>query len=137
MLVWVLRQMLVSFTFMKKSFSMAAVMMAAAVLSISSFVSCDEEEESKNVFESKTFSVELPVRAGTGYSWQWTNATTAAADSVSTKIVQEDVDIVGGKEKVIWTFKTKENGEEVLKFRYLQSWDESTIVKDTVITFKK
>lgn len=64
MLVWVLRQMLVSFTFMKKSFSMAAVMMAAAVLSVSSFVSCDDEEEK---FESKTFTVELPVRAGTGY----------------------------------------------------------------------
>ena len=67
MLVWVLRQMLVSFTFMKKSFSMAAVMMAAAVLSVSSFVSCDDEEENKNLFESKTFTVELPVRAGTGY----------------------------------------------------------------------
>lgn len=122
---------------MKKSFSMAAAMMAAAVLSISSFVSCDEEEESKNVFESKTFTVELPVTAGTGYSWQWTNATAAAADTVSTTIVQENVDIVGGKEKEIWTFKTKENGEEVLKFRYLRPWDESTVAKDTVITFKK
>lgn len=125
---------------MKKSFSMAAAMMAAAVLSISSFVSCDDEEENKNVFESKTFTVELTVKAGTGYSWQWTNATTAAADSVSTKIEYvylTDAVVLGGDEKVIWTFKTKENGEEVLKFRYLQSWDESTVVKDTVVTFKK
>ena len=120
---------------MKTLFKFAAMM--AAVVSASSFVSCDEEEENKNVFESKTFTVELPVTAGTGYNWQWTNATTAAADTVSTTIVQVDVDIVGGREKEIWTFKTKENGEEVLKFRYLQSWDESTVAKDTVITFKK
>lgn len=122
---------------MKKNFSMAAAMMAAAVLSVSSFVSCDDEEENKNVFESKTFTVELPVTAGTGYNWQWTNATTAAADTVSTTIVQVDVDIVGGREKEIWTFKTKENGEEVLKFRYLRRWDDSTVEKDTVVTFKK
>lgn len=118
---------------------MAAAMMAAAVLSVSSFVSCDEEEEN-NGFKSETFSVELQVKAGTGYSWQWTNATTAAADSVSTKIEYvylTDAVVLGGNEKVIWTFKTKENGEEVLKFRYLRPWDESTVVKDTVITFKK
>jgi hypothetical protein len=30
---------------MKKSFSMAAAMMAAAVLSVSSFVSCDDDDE--------------------------------------------------------------------------------------------
>ena len=122
---------------MKKNFSMAAAMMAAAVLSVSSFVSCDDDDEK---FESKTFTVELTVKAGTGYSWQWTNATTAAADSVSTKIEYvylTDAVVLGGDEKVIWTFKTKENGEEVLKFRYLQSWDESTVAKDTVITFKK
>ena len=49
--------MLVSFTlksiFMKKSFSMAAAMMAAAVLSVFSFVSCDEEEENKNWVEDQ------------------------------------------------------------------------------------
>lgn len=40
---------------MKNLFKFAA-MMAAAVLSISSFVSCDDEDEK---FESKTFTVEL------------------------------------------------------------------------------
>ena len=68
---------------MKKSFSMAAAMMAAAVLSISSFVSCDDDDEK---FESKTFTVELPAQLGTGYEWVWTNSASAAADSVSKSV---------------------------------------------------
>ncbi len=124
---------------MKKSFSMAAAMMAAAVLSISSFVSCDEEEESKNVFESKTFTVELPAQLGTGYEWVWTNSSSAAADSVSKSVnhANPDDERVGGLGVEKWSFKTKENGEEVLKFTYMRRWEESTALKDTVITFKK
>ncbi len=124
---------------MKKSFSMAAAMMAAAVLSISSFVSCDDEEENKNVFESKTFSVELPAQLGTGYEWVWTNSSSAAADSVSKSVnhANPDDERVGGPGVEKWSFKTKENGEEVLKFTYMRRWEESTALKDTVITFKK
>lgn len=150
---------------MKKSFSMAAAMMAAAVLSVFTFVSCEEEEENKNVFESKTFTVELPVVMGTSYGWEWTNSNEAAAATTGdVEIIQKDTLQVGGPGKEVWTFKTKDNGEEVLKFRYLKyfvysdtmrrvypdtgkeivkifysdrHWDESTVVKDTVITFKK
>lgn len=50
---------------MKNLFKFAA-MMAAAVLSVSSFVSCDDDDEK---FESKTFTVELPAQLGTGYEW--------------------------------------------------------------------
>ena len=153
---------------MKKSFSMAAAMMAAAVLSVSSFVSCDEEEKDENpkVFERKTFSIELPIVMGTSYGWEWTNSNEAAAGITGeAEIVQDDTLQVGGPGKEVWTFMTKKNGEEVLKFRYLKyylkadtirimdeitgevhdriryynekNWDESTVVKDTVITFKK
>jgi predicted secreted protein len=132
--------MLVSFTlqsiFMKKSFSMAAAMMAAAVLSISSFVSCDDEDEK---FESKTFTVELPAQLGTGYEWVWTNSASAAADSVSKSVnhANPDDERVGGPGVEKWSFKTKENGEEVLKFTYMRRWEESTALKDTLVTFKK
>jgi len=132
--------MLVSFTlksiFMKKSFSMAAAMMAAAVLSVSSFISCDDDDEK---FESKTFTVELPAQLGTGYEWVWTNSASAAADSVSKSVnhANPDDERVGGPGVEKWSFKTKENGEEVLKFTYMRRWEESTALKDTVITFKK
>ena len=43
----------------------------------------------------------------------------------------------GGAGYEAWDFLTKETGEEVLKFRYLREWDESSVIKDTVITFKK
>ena len=120
---------------MKKSFSMAAAMMAASVLSVSSFISCDDEEK----FESETFTVELPAQLGTGYEWVWTNSASAAADSVSKSVnhANPDDERVGGPGVEKWSFKTKENGEEVLKFTYMRRWEESTALKDTVITFKK
>lgn len=43
---------------MKKSYFGVAAMVAASVLSVSSFASCDEEEEN-NSFKSETFTVEL------------------------------------------------------------------------------
>lgn len=121
---------------MKKSFSMAAAMMAAAVLSVSSFVSCDDDDEK---FESKTFTVELPAQLGTGYEWVWTNSASAAADSVSKSVnhANPDDERVGGPGVEKWSFKTKENGEEVLKFTYMRRWEESTALKDTMVTFKK
>lgn len=74
---------------MKNLFKFAA-MMAASVLSVSSFVSCDEEDEN-NSFKSETFTVELIERIYkpdlyTGYTsifeWEWTNREEAAADSI-------------------------------------------------------
>lgn len=74
---------------MKNLFKFAA-MMAASVLSVSSFVSCDEEDEN-NSFKSETFTVELieriyPANSYTGYTsiyeWEWTNREEAAADSI-------------------------------------------------------
>ena len=54
---------------MKKSFKFAA-MMATAVLSVSSFISCDDEEK----FDSETITVELPrdsqiIGFGASYSY--------------------------------------------------------------------
>lgn len=117
---------------MKKNFVKFAVL-AASVLSMASFASCDDDEN----FESKKFTVTLPVKMGTGYAWQWTNSAAAAADSVSKVTTQTDSEIVGGPGIETWTFQTKEKGEEQLKFRYLREWDQSTVLKDTVITFKK
>ena len=58
--------------------------MATFVLSASSLVSCDEDENNNDeIFESKTLLVELPIQMGTGYGWVWTNKAVAAADSVS------------------------------------------------------
>lgn len=121
---------------MKNLFKFAAMM--AAVVSASSFVSCDEEEEN-NSFKSETFTVELPAQLGTGYEWVWTNSASAAADSVSKSVnhANPDDERVGGPGVEKWSFKTKENGEEVLKFTYMRRWEESTALKDTVITFKK
>lgn len=75
---------------MKKSYFRVAAMVAASVLSVSSFVSCDEEEEN-NSFKSETFTVDLIEKIQrygfiSGYTsiyeWEWTNSAEAAADSI-------------------------------------------------------
>lgn len=131
---------------MKKIYFRVAAMVAASVLSVSSFVSCDEEEEN-NSFKSETFTVELIERIYkpdlyTGYTsiyeWEWTNREEAAADSIDLVpnrnylpsdslqfILHEDSmpqleykmhDTI----KEVWTFKTKEIGVRELKFRKLR-----------------
>lgn len=130
---------------MKNLFKFAA-MMAASVLSVSSFVSCDEEEEN-NSFKSETFTVELiekiyPANSYTGYTsiyeWEWTNREEAAADTIDLVPNRNNlpsdslqfilrVDSMPKFEykmhdtiKEIWTFKTKEIGVKELKFRKLR-----------------
>ena len=130
---------------MKKSYFRVAAMVAASVLSVSSFVSCDEEEEN-NSFKSETFTVELtigPNRSSvvTGYTsiyeWEWTNIAEAAADSIdlikgyndgsnplipkidSMYIMYDDIHMYDTI-KEVWTFKTKEIGVRELKFRKLR-----------------
>ncbi len=137
---------------MKKSFSMAAAMMAAAVLSISSFVSCDDDEK----FESETIRVELPrdshiIGFGASYSyrWVWTNRTEAAVDSISFSIESksDSIKLYYGGDKEIWTFKTKEKGVRELRFNYLKytsgitsdgmdAYVNYTVLKDTLIDFR-
>ena len=130
---------------MKNLFKFAA-MMAASVLSVSSFVSCDEEDEN-NSFKSETFTVELIERIYkpdlyTGYTsiyeWEWTNREEAAADTIDLMPNRNNlpsdslqfilrVDSMPKFEykmhdtiKEIWTFKTKEIGVKELKFRKLR-----------------
>lgn len=106
---------------MKNLFKFAAMM--AAVVSVSSFVSCDEEDEK---FESKTFTVELPAPvppmmiddATHSRGWEWINQSEAAVDAVSFKYVCDSADISGSTRKEVWTFSTKENGVEELKFSF-------------------
>ena len=110
---------------MKKSYFRLAAMMAASVLSVSSFVSCDEEEED-NSFKSETFSVELPAPVPYlmiddcthSIGWEWVNQSEAAAEAKSFKFVQDSADILGRSRKEVWTFSTKENGVEELKFSF-------------------
>lgn len=105
---------------MKKSFKFAA--MIAAVVTASSFVSCDDEDEK---FESKTFTVELPAPAPPikyddathSIGWEWINQSEAAVDAISFNYVRDSADFLGSSRKEVWTFSTKENGNEVLKFR--------------------
>lgn len=131
---------------MKKSYFRVAAMVAASVLSVSSFVSCDEEEEN-NSFKSETFTVELiekifPVNSYTGYTsiyeWEWTNREEAAADSIglvpnrnilpsdSLQFILHEDSMPQFKYKMhdtikeVWTFKTKEIGVRELKFRKLR-----------------
>lgn len=131
---------------MKKSYFRVAAMVAASVLSVSSFVSCDEEEEN-NSFKSETFTVELiekifPVNSYTGYTsiyeWEWTNREEAAADSIglvpnrnylpsdSLQFILREDSMPQFKYKMhdtikeVWTFKTKEIGVRELKFRKLR-----------------
>ena len=114
---------------MKNLFKFAAMM--AAVVSVSSFVSCDEEDEK---FESKTFTVELPAPvppmmiddATHSRGWEWINQSEAAVDAVSFKYVRDSADLSGSSRKEVWTFSTKENGAEELKFR-LYRLDKSII----------
>ena len=125
---------------MKKSFFRVAAMMAASVLSVSSFVSCDEDEEN-NSFKSETFSVELPAPVphlmiddcNHSIGWEWINQSEAAAEAKSFKFVQDSADILGSSRKEVWTFSTKESGEEVLKFR-LYRLDKSILpfVEDSI-----
>lgn len=126
---------------MKKSYFRVAAMVAASVLSVSSFVSCDEEEEN-NSFKSETFTVELEDSRShgliTGYSsiyeWEWTNSAEAAADSIGLILEYNDesdslssndsllisIDGISRTIKEVWTFKTKEIGVRELKFRKLR-----------------
>ncbi|MBO4735940.1 MAG: protease inhibitor I42 family protein [Paludibacteraceae bacterium] len=139
---------------MKKSYFRVAAMVAASVLSVSSFVSCDEEEEN-NSFKSETFTVELPrdshiIGFGPSYSyrWVWTNRTEAAVDSISFSIESKSDSILYyGGDKEIWTFKTKEKGVRELRFNYLKytsgitsdgmdTYDNCTVLKDTLIDFR-
>lgn len=135
---------------MKKSFKFAA-MIAAAVLSVSSFISCDDEEK----FDSETITVELPrdshiIGFGASYSyrWVWTNRTGAAVDSISFSIESKSDSILYyGGDKEIWTFKTKEKGVRELRFNYLKytsgitsdgmdTYVNYTVLKDTLIDFR-
>lgn len=135
---------------MKKSFKFAA-MMAAAVLSVSFFISCDDEEK----FDSETITVELPrdshiIGFGASYSyrWVWTNRTEAAVDSISFSIESKSDSILYyGGDKEIWTFKTKEKGVRELRFNYLKctsgitsdgmdTYVNYTVLKDTLIDFR-
>ena len=110
---------------MKKSYFRVAAMVAASVLSVSSFVSCDEEEEN-NSFKSETFSVELPAPvppmmiddATHKRGWEWINQSEAAVDAVSFKYVRDSADLLGNSRKEVWTFSTKESGVEELKFSF-------------------
>ena len=121
---------------MKKSFKFAA--MIAAVVTASSFVSCDDEDEK---FESKTFTVELPAPAPPikyddathSIGWEWINQSEAAVDAISFDYVRDSADLLGNSRKEVWTFSTKENGDEVLKFR-LYRLDKSILpsLKDSV-----
>ncbi len=119
-----------------------AATVAATSFIASSFVSCDKEigaEVEPDGFAPKHLHFTLPVTLGTGYCWQWTNKSRAAADSVMRRIEPANSESLstGGAGYEAWEFLTKETGEEVLKFRYLREWDESSVVKDTVISFKK
>ena len=141
---------------MKKSYFRVAAMVAASVLSVSSFVSCDEEEEN-NSFKSETFTVELEDSRShgliTGYSsiyeWEWTNSAEAAADSIGLILEYN-----GESDKEVWTFKTKEIGVRELKFRKLRIYsgpmgieenldelrrrakeDPTAVIADTVVKF--
>lgn len=126
---------------MKKIYFRVAAMVAASVLSVSSFVSCDEEEEN-NSFKSETFSVELPAPVPYlmiddcthSIGWEWINQSEAAAEAKSFKFVQDSADILGRSRKEVWTFSTKESGEEVLKFR-LYRLDKSILpfVEDSIV----
>ena len=129
---------------MKKSYFRVAAMVAASVLSVSSFVSCDEEEEN-NSFKSETFTVELPLDltmtsiGGPNYyfCWEWTNSAEAAAveliatPSKDTSNILSDYSIPFDTLNVSTfnmstfrvekkTFTTKENGVRELKFNYLK-----------------
>ena len=136
---------------MKKNFSMAATMMAAAVLSVFTFVSCEDDEK----FESETIRVELPrdshiigLGASYSYCWVWTNRTEAAVDSISFSIESKSDSILYyGEDKEIWTFKTKEKGVRELRFNYLKytsgitsdgmdTYVNYTVLKDTLIDFR-
>lgn len=112
--------------------------MMAAVVSVSSFVSCDEEEEK---LESKTFTVEFKdelrnssIITGTTCidEWVWINNAEAAADSIDrysdsipkidslridSLIEYDSQPIISIRD--VWTFKTKEAGDRELKFRKL------------------
>lgn len=135
---------------MKKSFKFAA--MIAAVVTASSFVSCDDEDEK---FDSETITVELPrdshiIGFGASYSyrWVWTNRTEAAVDSISFSIESKSDSILYyGGDKEIWTFKTKEKGVRELRFNYLKytsgitsdgmdTYVNYTVLKDTLIDFR-
>lgn len=106
---------------MKNLFKFAAMM--AAVVSVSSFVSCDDEDEK---FESKTFTVELPAPvppmmiddATHSIGWEWINQSEAAVDAISFNYVRDSADLSGSSRKEVWTFSTKENGVEELKFSF-------------------
>lgn len=122
--------------FMKNLFKFAAMM--AAVVSASSFVSCDDDDEK---FESKTFTVELPAPAPPikyddathSIGWEWINQSEAAVDAISFDYVCDSTNLWGSSRKEVWTFSTKENGDEVLKFR-LYRLDKSILpsLKDSV-----
>lgn len=124
---------------MKKSYFRVAAMVAASVLSVSSFVSCDEEEEN-NSFKSETFTVELPLDlrmisyggASYHFCWEWTNSAEAAAveliatPSKDTSNIPSDYSIpfdtlnMSTFQVEKRTFTIKENGVRELKFNYLK-----------------
>lgn len=146
---------------MKKSFFRVAAMMAASVLSVSSFVSCDEDEEN-NSFKSETFTVELPLDlsmisyGGSSYHfcWEWTNSAEAAAveliatpskDTTSNYLIPVD-SLHESPFVQKRTFTTKEDGVRELKFNYLKCgggidthgepyYISPIVLRDTVIKF--
>ncbi len=142
---------------MKNLFKFAAMM--AAVVSVSSFVSCDEEDEN-NSFKSETFTVELIERIYnpnlyTGYTsifeWEWTNSSEAAADSIdmvpnynnlpidSLQLIPYVDSMPKNLEynmydtiKEVWTFKTKEVGMRELKFRKLHIYSGPIVIEEDI-----
>lgn len=143
---------------MKKSYFRVAAMVAASVLSVSSFVSCDEEEEN-NSFKSETFTVELIERIYkpdlyTGYTsifeWEWTNKEEAAADSIDlipnrNNLPSDSLQFILYEDsmpqleykmhdtiKEVWTFKTKEIGVRELKFRKLHIYSGPIAIEEDI-----
>ena len=119
---------------MKKSYFRVAAMVAASVLSVSSFVSCDEEEEN-NSFKSETFTVELEDSRShgliTGYSsiyeWEWTNSAEAAADSIGVRELKfRKLRIYSGPMGI------EENLDEL---RRRAKEDPTAVIADTVVKF--
>ena len=133
---------------MKNLFKFAAMM--AVVVSASSFVSCDEEDEN-NSFKSETFMVEFKdefrnssIITGTTCieEWVWINSAGAAADSIDrysdtipkfdslridSLIEYDSQPIISIRD--VWTFKTKEAGDRELKFRRLHIYSGPIVIE--------
>lgn len=132
---------------MGKIFKFVA-MATVCAFTASSFAGCDDDDENdskgnnnnqpKTEFVSKTFSITLPCASVTGNYWTWINKEEAAADSVNRFIQSVDMgpDIATSLEADTWTFKTKEKGVNVLKFRY-GNLDRLEEARDTTFTFEK